>query len=291
MPAFADKSYYPVLLGDVYLNRYKVITKLGYGSNSTVWLSLDQKYNSFVALKIYACTSHALRESRILAELAKIRSQHIGMTAIRPVLDSFGLISEDGNMHVCLVHPPVLVSPQGFQDLFRYTVLPTTIFRAVIYDILVAIGFLHTKAQMVHTDIQASNIVLGSKDSSIFEKLLEAEHNNPSARKTIDKYIIYQSQALTLDEIIDNIGPLYLTDFGEARTRADGWHGLIQPDPFRSPEVILKMPWTRKTDIWNLGVMAWRLFEDHLLFSSRDSEGNHSDAQLLAHITAILDPA
>jgi hypothetical protein len=32
-----------VLLGDVYLNRYKVITKLGYGSNSTVWLSLDQK--------------------------------------------------------------------------------------------------------------------------------------------------------------------------------------------------------------------------------------------------------
>jgi hypothetical protein len=76
------------------------------------------------------------------------------MTAIRGVLDSFGLISKDGNMHVCLVHPPLLVSLQGFQDLFGYTVLPTTIFRAVIYDILVAIDFLHTEAHMVHTGIR-----------------------------------------------------------------------------------------------------------------------------------------
>lgn len=41
MPAFAAKSYYLVLLGDVYLNRYKIITKLGYGSNSTVWPSVS----------------------------------------------------------------------------------------------------------------------------------------------------------------------------------------------------------------------------------------------------------
>ncbi|KAH0183133.1 kinase-like protein, partial [Aureobasidium melanogenum] len=163
------------------------------------------------------------------------------------------------SLAVCFVHPPLLVSLEGFQDLFEYTVLPTTIFKAVIYDILVTIDFLHTEAHMVHTDIQAGNIVLGSKDSSIFGKLLEAESNNPSARKTIDNYTLYQSQALTLDEIIDNIGPLFLTDFGEARTQADGWHGLIQPDPFRSPEIILKMPWTTKTDIWNPGVMA-RIF-------------------------------
>ncbi|KAH0365232.1 kinase-like protein, partial [Aureobasidium melanogenum] len=99
------------------------------------------------------------------------------------------------------------------------------------------------------------------------------------------------SRSFTLDEVVANAGPLFLTDFGETRTQAEDWRGLIQPDPFRSPEVILKMPWTPKTDIWNLGVMAWRMFEDHLLFEDRDSKGNHSDAQLLAHITAILGPA
>lgn len=57
------------------------------------------------------------------------------------------------SLAVCFVHPPLLVSLEGFQDLFEYTVLPTTIFKAVIYDILVTIDFLHTEAHMVHTGI------------------------------------------------------------------------------------------------------------------------------------------
>ncbi|KAK6006597.1 hypothetical protein QM012_007007 [Aureobasidium pullulans] len=144
---------------------------------------------------------------------------------------------------------------------------------------------------MVHTDIQANNVMMGSKDSRIFEKLLKEENDCPSARKITNGYTIYQSRKFTLDEIVENAGSLFLTDFGETRTQAEDWHGLIQPDPFRAPEVILRMPWTAKTDIWNLGVMAWRLFEDHLLFEDCDDRGNHSDAHLLAHITAILGPA
>lgn len=36
-------GYHPVVLGDVFNNRYKVIRKLGEGSYSTVWLARDQK--------------------------------------------------------------------------------------------------------------------------------------------------------------------------------------------------------------------------------------------------------
>ncbi|KAG9694066.1 kinase-like protein, partial [Aureobasidium melanogenum] len=279
MPAFSQKLYLPVHLGDIYHNRYQIVTKLGYGSNSTVWLCLDHECNSFVALKIYTCTSPASREPRVLAELAKVRSQHPGSKKIRLMLDSFEVISKSGSKHVCLVHGPLLMSLQRFQDLFKYKILPTSLFKIAVQDVLFALDFLHTEGHMVHTD------------SSIFEKLLEEERIRPSARKITDGYTIYQSRSFTLDEVVANVGPLLLTDFGETRTRAEDWLGLIQPDPFRSPEVILGMPWTSKTDIWNLGVMAWRLFEDHLLFEDRDSEGNHSEAQLLAHITAILGPA
>ena len=34
-------GYHPVHLGDVYHERYRVIHKLGFGANSTVWLARD----------------------------------------------------------------------------------------------------------------------------------------------------------------------------------------------------------------------------------------------------------
>lgn len=43
MPAFSQRLYLPVHLGDIYHKRYQIVTKLGYGSNSTVWLCLDHK--------------------------------------------------------------------------------------------------------------------------------------------------------------------------------------------------------------------------------------------------------
>ena len=41
--AYHPGGFHPVRLGDVYHNRYKVLSKLGYGRYSTVWLALDQR--------------------------------------------------------------------------------------------------------------------------------------------------------------------------------------------------------------------------------------------------------
>lgn len=35
-------GFHPVLLNDVFNNRYRVVSKLGFGSFSTVWLSVDE---------------------------------------------------------------------------------------------------------------------------------------------------------------------------------------------------------------------------------------------------------
>jgi hypothetical protein len=44
MPAYDKGLYYPVRLGDVYTSRYQVLSKLGFGANSTVWFCRDLQY-------------------------------------------------------------------------------------------------------------------------------------------------------------------------------------------------------------------------------------------------------
>lgn len=41
MPHYDEYVYYPVRIGDVFQDRYKVLSKLGFGANSTVWFCRD----------------------------------------------------------------------------------------------------------------------------------------------------------------------------------------------------------------------------------------------------------
>ena len=41
LPDYLKERYYPVHIGEVFNSRYQVITKLGFGSSSTVWLCRD----------------------------------------------------------------------------------------------------------------------------------------------------------------------------------------------------------------------------------------------------------
>lgn len=41
LPSYDPEEFYPVRLGDTIKSRYRVIGKLGYGANSTVWFCRD----------------------------------------------------------------------------------------------------------------------------------------------------------------------------------------------------------------------------------------------------------
>ena len=60
---------------EVLLERYVVIQKLGWGHFSTVWLSKDFKYNTYVAIKIQKSAPHYLEaaydEVEILQKVAR----------------------------------------------------------------------------------------------------------------------------------------------------------------------------------------------------------------------------
>jgi len=56
-------SYHPCHIGEVLMNRYVLIQKLGWGHFSTVWLAKDFKYSSYVAIKIMKSAPHYLDAS------------------------------------------------------------------------------------------------------------------------------------------------------------------------------------------------------------------------------------
>ena len=52
--------YHPCHVGEVLINRYVLIQKLGWGHFSTVWLAKDFKYNNYAAVKIMKSSPHYL---------------------------------------------------------------------------------------------------------------------------------------------------------------------------------------------------------------------------------------
>lgn len=47
LPWYKPDQFYPVRIGEIFENKYKVVGKLGYGAYSTVWLCRNVKYTYF----------------------------------------------------------------------------------------------------------------------------------------------------------------------------------------------------------------------------------------------------
>ena len=56
-------------VGEILLGRYIILQKLGWGHFSTVWLSKDLEYNTYVALKIQKSAEHYLEAAYDAVEI------------------------------------------------------------------------------------------------------------------------------------------------------------------------------------------------------------------------------
>lgn len=103
-------------------------------------------------------------------------------------------------------------------------------------------------------DLKADNIMFGIEDDSVFAAFEEEELHKPCARKETDGRTIYVSRELQMPK---KWGAPILCDFGSAVSGIENRTEDIQPDIYRSPEVILEVPWTYSVDIWNAGCMVY----------------------------------
>lgn len=229
------------------------------------------------------------REVQVLKHLSSVKTNHPGSSLVRKMIEEFEITGPSGS-HQCIVYEPLLTSLLHFQATLKPQSLPEDLLKGALQQLLLALDYLHSEAHVIHTDIQAKNILIGSKDDSIFREWDTSEEAEPSPRKVDSSHTIYKSRPFHRKKGWSGFGMPLLSDFGEARL-GDVHDGSIQPDIYRAPEVILGMSWTSKVDIWNVGALIWDLFEDHHLFDGRGPNGDHSDAHLLAEMIAMLGPA
>ncbi|OJZ91405.1 hypothetical protein ASPFODRAFT_41845 [Aspergillus luchuensis CBS 106.47] len=296
LPYYQPSHYYPVKIGDVYHTRYEVAGKLGYGAYSTSWLCRDlQVNNKYTVLKVSTSLPDSPtatdREWRVYEHLTRVDSSHPGQSLIRELYDSFDL-QGPGGTHRCLVLQPMTMT---LLEMLRLNPRPfdLPLLKMTVKRLLLALDFLHSEADVIHTDLKTDNLMLSLEDSTMLADFATAESIDPSPRKMIDQSrIIYTSRKFRRPTGGKNYGLPMLCDFGEARIGKTQESGpFVQPHIYRAPEVIFEMPWGSAIDIWNLAGLIWDLFEgQHLFGDIFDPRGGQDPFKHLALMVALIGP-
>ncbi|OAX78444.1 CMGC/SRPK protein kinase [Emergomyces africanus] len=268
---YSPARFYPARLGEVLNDRYQLATKLGHGSNSTVWLARDLNQwrwlkDKYVALKINSSIrqsqKHTARsELDTLRILSETNRHHKGWWFVSHLLDSFTLKSSSGKDHLSIILEPLREPLWIYQQRFG-GVIPSDILKIMLQMILPGLDYIHFECHIIHTetDLKPDNIMVKIEDPSILEEAVRDEFENPLPRKSV---------------------------------RGDKPNsGCIQAEVYRPPEVILDAGYSYSADIWSLGVMLWDIIEDKNLFGNVYSVATdeYDEAGHLAHIAALLGP-
>ncbi|EGX95239.1 Protein kinase-like domain [Cordyceps militaris CM01] len=222
-------------------------------------------------------------ELKVYKRISNTATAHPGRSAVRSLLDAFE-IRGPGDQHQCLVHEPLYENVTAFLGRNPVGRLPKVMLAYTLHRIFMALDYLHTECQIIHTD----NIMFESSDQSVLIDVEQGELQAPSPRKELEGRCIYTSRELKFSKYM---GLPVLCDFGT--TVKGGVQHLeeAQPNIYRAPEVLLQVPWTYSIDIWNVGCMIWDIFEGGFLFTGKDPELNRYTKQAhLAEMISLLGP-
>jgi len=178
---YCKGGYHPVKIGDLFHNRYHVIRKLGWGHFSTVWLCWDLKEKKFVALKVVKSASHytetALDEIKLLKCVREADEQDPLRERTVMLLDDFKISGVNGT-HVCMVFEVLGHNLLKFIIRNNYQGMPLQNVKIMMKQVLEGLHYLHTKCQIIHTDIKPENVLVCVDESHIRKIAAEATQSH-----------------------------------------------------------------------------------------------------------------
>uniref|UniRef100_A0A4W6CQ12 non-specific serine/threonine protein kinase n=1 Tax=Lates calcarifer TaxID=8187 RepID=A0A4W6CQ12_LATCA len=170
---YCKGGYHHVKVGDLYNGKYHVIRKLGWGHFSTVWLAWDIQVKRFVAMKVVKSAEHytetAVDEIKLLRSVRNSDPNDPNREMVVQLLDDFKISGVNGT-HVCMVFEVLGHHLLKWIIKSNYQGLPLPCVKSIIKQVLQGLDYLHTKCQIIHTDIKPENILM-SVDEPYVRKL------------------------------------------------------------------------------------------------------------------------
>uniref|UniRef100_A0A1A8FHI3 non-specific serine/threonine protein kinase n=2 Tax=Nothobranchius korthausae TaxID=1143690 RepID=A0A1A8FHI3_9TELE len=170
---YCKGGYHHVKVGDLYNGKYHVIRKLGWGHFSTVWLAWDIQAKRFVAMKVVKSAEHytetAVDEIKLLRSVRNSDTSDPNREMVVQLLDDFKISGVNGT-HVCMVFEVLGHHLLKWIIKSNYQGLPQPCVKSIIRQVLQGLDYLHTKCQIIHTDIKPENILM-SVDEPYVRKL------------------------------------------------------------------------------------------------------------------------
>ncbi|KAF7655220.1 hypothetical protein LDENG_00059430 [Lucifuga dentata] len=174
---YCKGGYHHVKVGDLYNGKYHVIRKLGWGHFSTVWLAWDIQVKRFVAMKVVKSAEHytetAVDEIKLLRSVRNSDPNDPNREMVVQLLDDFKISGVNGT-HVCMVFEVLGHHLLKWIIKSNYQGLPLPCVKAIIQQVLQGLDYLHTKCQIIHTDIKPENILMSVEEPYIRKLAAEA---------------------------------------------------------------------------------------------------------------------
>ncbi|KAJ5348897.1 uncharacterized protein N7506_002150 [Penicillium brevicompactum] len=296
-PRYNPEAYYPAKPGEILADKYQLLSKIGWGSDSTS--------EEAVALKISTGRRSSTPSSKLKIEekIAQQNPSHKGWGCVRTCLGHFEFAHGEQN-HVCQIYQPLRETMELFTKRWENQRMPLPVAKAYILLLLLGMDYLHAECHVAHTDLKLSNILMTFENDKVLPRFME-EHlpnhpmqykNDPETNRKI--YSSLHSLGELQTEDIANMLP-QLADFDSAmlvdpipedKTKGQTVYLYpIQSPYYRAPEVVCGYGWNQSADIWNFGVLMWNIIEGTELFTQVETSENRYDPKShVAEMVALL---
>lgn len=232
-------------------HRYQVKSLIGHGTFCLVWLAYDHILQQNVAIKILKQQDEEIVKDEYI--LNRYLSDEITSPHVR-VVKFYRMFSH--MQHPCLVFELVAQNILTYINYFdaEFVGIPIPLIKKIVKDTLKGLDFMH-KLGAIHTDLKPENVMAsrplfpytpfpGSNETEVFNAL----EDDPN---TID---------------------FKLGDIGNSCFVNNPVNDLIQTRQYRSPEVLLGLPYDTSADIWSLACMTFELATRKHLFDPTNGD-------------------
>ncbi|EHA46097.1 serine/threonine protein kinase [Pyricularia oryzae 70-15] len=303
---FARGDFYPVELGRILKGTsYQTLIKLGWGDSSTAWMAFDLMSETFVALKICTRLSPEADRQEDCQRRMSIHAnpKHPGYPFInhtRPVepirrpggptrsKPSSEIIPND-ERHACLVQKPMW---RYWATVYSSPCWRNHHLRRGTKQLLFALDYLHTECGLVHGNVCEANVGYRVPlDETIVRETLGLIKTLPSRTTAARAYVktvtardctdftLYRSTRFDEKKLgkTTDFCKVLLGSFGQTRVAYEVWDPEGTPKSmYMAPEVLLGLEVTFAADVWNLGLMLWKLWRrEYLINGSLDCDGDN----------------